>query len=684
MNGVSKRMVLLVGCLAWMACGAAAFGAMGGVGREGTHVVEILAGPRDVDAGSATWTVGVPKALGPILDAAGVKTGETVLLPDQGRMAILQKKSSGWRTLSLTLKIPAGAGTVHAVERVRILPWPTFGERLKQDLLAAGKGEAECREGLENVLERIRTVFGGADMVAGFSGTEYEREFRKAKRGMDALIRLAAMKGWKMPEALGSRYRGVFGEDWPAVAAGRIWSADAENIEIREVRTGDGTVLKDVFSRALPMQADAVKGLSGLFPRGAVASIRYGRAGGGDGEGRTVPWRFAEDGVPTWFVLHAEGAETARAIGQRLENRSGIGVRATVVFGERKITAPIPAGGAAELCLVLPEGMTPQVRAEADPRQETHAGDYHVTVRMADGKVVVEGSLKARPELILNNAEMMEADVEVFCDQGNGRMARELKVQLGAGEMGYGIPATPHRAMELRCRYPSEFHQESRMAVAPLGYGDRSNVVLKAEMKRPPEVTVRNRGPVAVRLSGMESPANGVCIPPGTNATVSLPAGRRVQLTGEALVEGYRCEALELGAMDPGEKRSVDLKVAPKPSPQVVLRNTLGMMDAEARLVSASGIALGAPITVKKGETSRPMDVPPQAGMHFRLTYRNGRFTAQGRLEVPAMVRGDVKVLDIPDPATEIQVKPSGGERKAAVPAMGVHPGRGVVPRDGE
>ncbi len=684
MSGTSKRMAVLAGCLAWMACGGAAFGAMGGVGRDGTHVVEILASPRDVDVGAATWTVEIPKALGPILDTAGVKTGEAVQLPDQVRTAILQETSSGWRTLTLTLKVPSGTRADHAVERMQILPWQTFGDRLKQDVFAAGKGEAECRAGLEGLLERIQTVFGGADMVAGFPGTEYEREFRRAKRGTDALIRLAVLKGWKMPEALGERYRRVFGKEGPAVSAVRIWSAGAENIEIREVRGGDGAVLKDAFFHALPMQADAVKGLNGLFPRGAAASIRYGRAGGGDGEGRTVQWHFAADGVPTWFVLHAEGAETARAIGQRLENRSGIGVRATVVFGDRKITAPLPAGGAAELCLVLPEGMTPQVRAEADPRQETHAGDYRVTVRMADGKVVVEGSLKARPELILNNAEMMEADVEVFCDQGNGRMARELKVRLGAGEMGYGIPATPHRGMELRCRYPSEFHQESRIAVAPLGYGDRSNVVLKATMKKAPEVTVRNRGPVAVRLSGMESSTNEVSIPPGTSATVSAPAGRRIRLTGEALVEGYRCEAIELGAMAPGEKRTVDLKVAPKPSPQVVLRNTLGMMDAEARLVSASGMALGAPITVKKGETSRPMDVPPQAGMHFRLTYRNGRFTAQGRLEVPAMVRGDVKVLDIPDPATEIQVKPSGGERKAAVPAMGVRPGRGVVPRDGE
>lgn len=682
MNDAVKSLIL-VGCVSWLALIGTSFGAIGGVGREGTHVVEIIAGPRDVEVAPGRWTIGVPKALGPVLAAAGVKTGDAILLPDQGREAVLQKTESGWRTLSLTLKIPVGTGPVHAAERMQILPWETFGESLKKELLAAGEGEAACAEFLERVLDRIRTVFGGADMVTGFPGTAYEREFRKAKHGADSVIRVATARGWKLPERVRDRYRRVFVEDWPSIAAGRIWSAGEGNIEIREVRDGAGNDLPGIFSRELPLQADGAKGLTGLFPRGEVLQIRYGRADG-EGEERALQWRTAEDGAATWFVLDADREETARPIGQRVENRSEIGVRAMVAFGEREIAAPIPPNGAVELCLALPEGVSPQIRAEGDPEQVPHPGDYHVGVRMADGRVVVESTLKHRPELILNNAEMMAVDVDVASDLGNGRMGHELRVRLGPGEMGYGIPATPHRAMELTCRYGSEFHKDVRLPVAPLGYGDRSNLVLKAERKGNPEVVVKNGGPFAVRLTGMATPAEGVEIQPGQTATVTVPAGSRTVLEGMVAAEEYRCEPIELAAMAPGAKATATVRMVLKAAPKVVLRNTLGMMDVTATLVAASGKPMASPVEVKKGAESPPLSVPVQEGLQFRLEYRNGRFTARGQLDVPVIPRGEVKVLDIPDPMTEIRVQPEGAAERHPVAAPSPAAGSGVLLRSGE
>ena len=648
-----------------------AWGALCGVGRDGAYVVEIMANGKEVSRSAGTWKVDVPKEMATLLSAAWVQPGTEVRLEEWGRMATLKKTESWWRSLELELKVPAMSGPGHAVEHLHAMPWEKFGKLLKQEMLSVAKAdEKEYGEGLEGVLGRIRTVFGGEGMVAGFPGTAYEREFRMSKRLVDAVLRVGAAHGWEVPAGAKSLYAQVFGVSCPELALGRFWSADGGSVEMREVLAGGSKPGWAAFGKPLPVRIGGAERRLGVFPCGMPVQFRFGGESGG--ESRGLVWQFAEAGTETWFVLYG-GDGPARELATRVENHGSVGVRAIMELGEKTVSASIPANGAVALCLVLPPDVVPQFRAEGDPAQTPHPDDYRVVVKNGEGGVVVESLLKDPPELILNNPEMQAVEVDVLAEQENGQLAKAGHVRLEAGEVGVGLPVTPHRAMELRFRFDS-VKRENRLAVAPLGFGGRSNVVLKARSTGNPEVLVRNDGPVAVRLSGMASPAGGVDIPPGKTVTVTVPAGRRAVLEGVAADSKYKCEAIPVSPMGQGEWTTASVQMSVKGAPQEVLRNTLGMMDAEATLMSSNGKPMAPKVEVKKGATSRPMSIPDQKGLYFRLSYRSGRFTAEGRLNVPAVLRGETKVLDIPDPTSEIRV---GATPKTVADPKAVRPPEG-------
>ena len=655
----------------WLACwlaGTVAWGALGGVGRDGAYVVEIMATGKEVSRSAGTWTVDVPKEMGALLSAAWVQPGTAVRLEEWGRTATLKKTESGWRSLELELKVPAMSGPAHAVEHLHAMPWEEFGKLLKQEMLSVAKrGENDYGAGLERALERIRTVFGGEGMVAGFPGTAYEREFRMSQRLADAVLRVGSAHGREVPEGAKRLYAQVFGAACPETAVGRFWSADGRGVEVREVLADGAKPGWSVFGKPLPLRIGGAERRLGVFPCGKPVQFRFGGEGGG--EDRGLAWQFAEAGTETWFVLYG-GEGPARELATRVENHGGVGVRATMELGSKTVSASIPANGAVALCLVLPPDVVPQFRAEGDPAQTPHPDDYRVVVKNGEGGVVVESARKEPPELILNNPEMAAVEVDVLAERETGRLEKAGHVRLEAGEVGVGLPATPHRAMELRFRFDSG-KRENRLAVAPLGYGGRSNVVLKARSTGNPEVLVRNDGPVAVRLTGMAAPAGGVDIPPGKTVAVTVPAGKRAVLEGVAADGKYKCEAIPVSPMGAGEWTTASVQMSVKGAPQVVLRNTLGMMDAEATLMAPNGKPMAAKIEVKKGATSRPMSLPSQEGLYFRLSYRNGPFTAEGRLNVPAVPRGETKVLDIPDPTSEIRV---GAPPKAVAAPKAVRP----------
>jgi hypothetical protein len=363
---------------------------------------------------------------------------------------------------------------------------------------------------------------------------------------------------------------------------------------------------------------------------------------------RVVTWAFPGEGSTTWFALHA--GEGASAFVTKVENQGAVAVQASVTVGKRTLGREIPAGGSVALCLMSPGGVAPQFRAVAAGE---NGGDYAVQVSSepGTGNVTVRTALKAHPELVLSNPEIMPVEVDVMAERTPGRFTKECHVRLKAGEMGYGIPAPPHKALELRCQFESEFHKAGRIAAGPLGYGDRTNVVLRAERKKDPEATIANLGMVALAVTGgITGPSDRVTIAPGKRETVTVAAGRRATLTFEAAAPDYEAAPLTLPAMAPGERRSVTAKATLKPAPQVVLENERGMMDVEATLATAAGKTLGRPVKVKRGKRSEPIPLPTKEKLLFRLHYDSGGFTATGTLAVPPVPRGETKTLVVPNP----------------------------------
>ena len=90
------------------------------------------------------------------------------------------------------------------------------------------------------------------------------------------------------------------------------------------------------------------------------------------------------------------------------------------------------------------------------------------------------------------------------------------------------------------------------------------------------------------------------------------------------------------------------------------------MMDAEATLMSGAGRPLGKPFSVKRGASTRPMPMPPTPSAYYRLSYSNGRFTAQGRLDIPAVPRGEIRTLDIPNPTEGVRLQTPGSPAPSA------------------
>jgi hypothetical protein len=255
---------------------------------------------------------------------------------------------------------------------------------------------------------------------------------------------------------------------------------------------------------------------------------------------------------------------------------------------------------------------------------------------------------KAQPGLVLNNPEMIPVDVTVTPVGGGRRSMTKLTLQ--AGETGIGIPVPAHKKLAVAYRFRSSFHKGGHVGIPPLFHGDKTNLVLRAELKGDPEVVVQNPGPVAVHLVGMATPADGVDILPGKTAKVTVPAGRRAVLTGTPAHVDYRCEPISLATMAPGETTSAKIRMSLKPAPLIVLRNAGGMLNVEATPMSGAGRPIGKPFTVKRGTSTRPMPLPSVSNAYYRLNYDDGRFAAQERLDIPVVPRGEICILDIPNP----------------------------------
>ena len=638
--------------LAMLVIASTAWGTMGGVSRESAWTVEIYANGKEVKRGAGTWAVSVPKDLAPVLDAVGVKVGTSVSLGEWDREAKLQKVEKGWFSLQLTFKMPLGMGAPKPVECFRMIPWSDFGAKVREELAALPKGKAdEYGTGLAAALGRVKTVFGGASLAEAFPKTDYAKEFARVKKFTDAVVRTGTMLGWVAGALAKARYEEVFGEAWPQTAVGVFWTAGDEALLIKDVRKADGRTRVEVFSGELPVQIEGRRGTMGVFPRGERLKIRYGLPENSISD-RILEWAFGEEDDATWFVLAAGAGGEITDIATRAENRGAIPVKASIDIGGKNVGTAIPPGGTVVLRLALPKGVLPQFHAEADGKTMEHPEDYAVRVRQDEkaGVVAVESSRKAYPEMVLNNPEIMPVDVEVMSERTKGRFERETTVRLKAGEMGFGIPVPPHKALELRCRFKSDFHKPGRVAVKPLSYGDRENLVLRAEKKGDPEVTILNAGKVAVAVSGQSGPKAHVGIAAGQQATVTVVPGKRVTLEFTAANKDYAAEPLVLSAMSPGESRRVSTKAVLKGEPKVVLDNERGMMDVEATLTSSTGMALGRPVRIKRGKKSEPISLPLRPGLEFRLKYTRDSFSAKGALKVPEVPRGETKTLVVPGP----------------------------------
>lgn len=347
-----------------------------------------------------------------------------------------------------------------------------------------------------------------------------------------------------------------------------------------------------------------------------------------------------------------------------LENAASVAVAVKIAAGDQTRTATLPAGESVLLCLVVRQGTPLHLNGEA-AESDPYARDWDVSGQsVSESHVRFDAVRKGQPGLVLNNPEMMPVDVTVT--PVGGGWGSSTKLTLQAGETGVGMPVPAHKTLSVAYRFRSSFHKAGHTDIPPLFYGDRTNLVLRAELKGDPEVIVQNTGPVAVHLSGMTTPAGGVDILPGKTATVTVPAGRRAVLTGTAAHADYQCDPVSLSAMEPGETATAKLRLLLKPAPQIVLRNVGGMMDAEATLMSGAGRPIGKPFTVKRGTSTRPMPLPSTPSAYYRMNYSNGRFTAQGRLEIPAVPRGEIRTLDIPNPTSGIRLQSSAMPSSAA------------------
>ena len=589
----------------------------------------------------------------------------------------------GWWSCELELKEAERPSPV-PVERFHLLRWGDLGGRFTARLDGlAQTNEAAWRDGLEAILGQMRTVFGGQSMVVGVPGTKYAAEFAALRRAFDRCARKGQMRGFAAGRDLQGAYRDLFAADWPTALQAVFLSGDERPLEIRRIAGADGKTLPDVFESPLPVRLEGTNRIEGVFPAAALLQVAYAPVaeGGGEGTGegepdeRAFPWHSAAaGGQPVWFVLQSPSGGDGAGLGlttNLLENAGSVAVSVKIMLGDLVRTATLPAGGRVLLCLVVRQGTPLHLNgepAESDP----YARDWTVSGQsVSESHVRFDSVRKEQPGLVLNNPEMMPVDVTVTPAGGGWGSATKLTLQ--AGETGIGIPVPAHRALAVDYRFRSSFHKAGRADIPPLFYGDRSNLVLRAELKGDPEVVIQNTGPVAVRLAGMASPADGVTILPGKTATVTVPAGRRALLTGTAAHADYQCEPVSLSAMDPGERTAAKLRVTLKPAPQIVLRNIGGMMDAEATLMSGAGRPLGKPFTVKRGATTRPMPMPPTPSSYYRLNYSNGRFTAQGRLDIPAVPRGEISTLDIPNPTERIRLQTPGMPAPAA-PAKPVSP----------
>ncbi|MBR4251979.1 MAG: hypothetical protein IKQ15_06760 [Kiritimatiellae bacterium] len=674
---------------AWMAALAAwvlatqAFASMIGIGREGDWALEIFAERSEVVRSAGGAKVTLPSEAEGMFRAADVRTGDGVwsgAADGAGKAdASVVRLVPGWWSCELELK-EAVRPAPQPVERFHLLRWTDLGGRFAVRLDGLARtNEAAWRNGMDAILEQMRTVFGGQSMVVGFPGTKYAAEFAALRRAFDRCARKGQMRGFAAGRDLQAAYRDLFAADWPTALQAVFLCGDARPLEIRRIAGADGKPLPDVFESPLPVRLDGTNRVEGVFPADSRLQIAYAPAADGDaageGEERVFPWPVsASGGRPAWFVLQAASGEEGGGLGlttNLLENAGSVAVAVKVMVGDETRTATLPTGGTVLLCLVVRPGTPIHLNgepAESDP----YARDWTVSGQQAaEAHVRFDSVRKEQPGIVLNNPEMMPVDVTVTPAGGGWGSATKLTLQ--AGETGIGIPVPAHKALAVAYRFRSSFHKAGHTDIPPLFYGDRSNLVLRAELKGDPEVVLQNTGPVAVRVAGMASPADGVTILPGKTATVTVPAGRRTLLTGTAAHADYQCEPVSLSAMDPGESTSAKLHATLKPAPQIVLRNIGGMMDAEATLMSGAGRPLGKPFTVKRGDSTRPMPMPPTPTAYYRLNYSNGRFTAQGRLDIPAVPRGEVRTLDIPNPTEGIRLQTPGMPASAA-PARPVSP----------
>ena len=653
-----------------------AFASMIGIGREGDYAIEIFAERSEVARSAGVATVTLPREAEGLFLAADVRMGDGVWTGDgtgAGRAdAAVERLTPGWRSCELKLKETSRAVPV-PVELFHLLRWPDLGGRFVSQLDGLSQtNEASWRDGLEDVLSRGRTVFGGQSMVVGFPGTKYAAEFANVKRAFDRCARKGQMRGFAAGRDLQSAYRGLFGEDWPTALQAVFLSGDERPLELRRIADAGGKALPDVFDSSLPLRLDGTNRIEGVFPAGTLLQIAYAPvAEGGTGaesDERTFPWSSAAaGGHPVWFVLQSPSGDGDSGLGlttNLLENAGSVAVSVKVMVGDVSRTATLPAGGTVLLCLVVRPGTPVHLNgepAESDP----YARDWTVSGQQAaEAHVRFDSVRKEQPGLVLNNPEMMPVDVTVTPVGGGWGSATKLTLQ--AGETGIGIPVPAHKTLAVAYRFRSSFHKAGHTDIPPLFYGDRSNLVLRAELKGAPEIVVQNTGAFAVKLSGMASPADGVTILPGKTATVTVPAGKRALLTGVVANADYQCEPVVLSAMEPGETTTAKLRLSLKPAPQIVLRNIGGMMDAEATLMSGAGRPIGKPFTVKRGASTRPMPMPPTPSSYYRLSYSNGRFTAQGRLDIPAVPRGEIRTLDIPNPTEGVRLQTPGMPAPAA------------------
>lgn len=663
--------------LAAAALSAQASDSMIGIGRSGDHVLEIFAERSEVVRTTGTATVTLPREAEGLFLAADVRTGDGVWTGEEtggAAPASVVILTPSWRSCTLKLKEAVHPAPV-PVERFHILPWSDLGGRFTMRLDALARtNEAAYRSGLADVLSRARTVFGGQDMVAGFPGTRYAAEFGKVRRAFDRCVRQGQIRGFSADRSLKADYLALFGEEWPKALPATFLSGDDKPLEIRRIADSDGNPLADVFESPLPIRLDSTNRAEGVLPAGTQLQIGYAVAADGSDASleHVISWRTPDDGgLPVWFVLQApEEGSTAAFSGNLVENAGSVAVAVKITMGDLARTCTLPADSGIHLCLVTRPGTPLALDGEPDA-SDRYAQDWIVTARKVDEtSVCFDSQRKEPPELVLSNPEMWPVDI-TLAPVGAG-WGETVKRTLRAGETGVGLTVPAHRPLVLSYRFRSDFHKAGRTDIPALFHGDRTNLVLHAELKGDPEVIVQNTGTVAVRLAGMATPAEGVEILPGRSATVTVPTGRRTLLTGTPADPDWFCEPVSVSSMDAGESTSVRLRLGRKPAPQIVLRNAVGMMDVEATLMSGAGKPLARVFTVKRGSSTRPMPLPDQPSAYYRLVYNNGRFTAQGRLDIPAVPRGETRTLDIPDPSSGIRLQTSEAKAPAASAAAPV------------